>query len=413
MQLDVYLDPDVLAALPEGPLGVAVSGGSDSLALLHLLHDWVGSTGRELFAVTVDHNLRRASTAEALTVRDIARGLGLSHQTLSWEGWDGSGNLQDKARQARRMLIGAWAKRYGIGAVALGHTADDQAETFLMRLSRGSGVEGLSGMEPVIEDQGIQWVRPLLHLRRGALRDYLTGREITWIDDPSNADPRFDRVRMREALTMLRDEGIDVPGIVATTKRLRSAKQVLFTATKDLADACCSLTAAGEMRIHKDALAAEPAIRLRLFSEAVRFVAGSYYAPRSYAVENVIDTIGTGTIGASLHGCLVRLDGDTLVVRREPARVGEPVPPGDIWDERWRIEGPEAPGATLGAVGSDGVDLCPDWRESGHSREALMTTPGLWVGEDLLSAPVAGLRPDWRAVFTPRSAFFGTVGEQS
>ena len=305
------------------------------------------------------------------------------------------------------MLIAAWAKQHAIAAVALGHTADDQAETFLMRLSRGSGLEGLSAMEPVSEDHGMRWVRPILHLRRADLRAYLTELGVAWVDDPSNTDPRFDRVRMREALQTLQGEGIDVPGIVATTKRLRSAKQVLFTATKDLADAAVTLTGAGELHIAKSLLmGAESAIRLRLFSEAVRFVSGSYYAPRAYAVENVIEGIGAGTIGASLHGCLVRSDGETIFIRREPARVADPVEMTEVWDERWRIEGPPVPGAKLGALGEAGLEYCPDWRDSGHSREALLTTPALWQGDWLVSAPVALLRPEWQAVFSPGSAFF-------
>ena len=146
------LDADVLAQIPDGPLGVALSGGGDSLALLHLLHDW---GQRELHAVTVDHGLRPASMAEALRAGEMAAHLGISHQIFRWDHEEISGNLQDAARSARRTLIADWARGKSLAAVALGHTADDQAETFLMRLARGSGVDGLSAMDGIVTEAGV------------------------------------------------------------------------------------------------------------------------------------------------------------------------------------------------------------------------------------------------------------------
>ena len=153
-------------------LGVAVSGGSDSLALLHLLHDRI-RTG--LAAVTVDHRLRPESASEALHVARLCERLGVPHDVLQRTGWDGRGNLQDQARRSRTSLIADWARSCGIEAVALGHTADDQAETVLMRLARAAGVDGLSGMAPRHAQEGIEWHRPLLTCGREALREVLQG----------------------------------------------------------------------------------------------------------------------------------------------------------------------------------------------------------------------------------------------
>ncbi len=154
--IDGALSPDRPARL-----GVAVSGGGDSMALLHLLRDWAGRSGAELHAVTVDHGLRPASARRGGDGGRGLRGLGVAHDTLAWQGWDGQGNLQDQAR--RRAVC---ADR-GLGAGAgrsvrwrLGHTADDQAETFLMRLARGSGVDGLSGMAQRRLSLGVLWQRP-------------------------------------------------------------------------------------------------------------------------------------------------------------------------------------------------------------------------------------------------------------
>ncbi len=126
-----------------GPLGIAVSGGSDSLALLHLMVEW----GRApLRCVTVDHRLRDASAEEAAQVAEICAALGIAHDTLTWDGWDGQGNLAAEARRARYALLADWAVTHGLTGIALGHTQDDIAETLLMRLARRAGVDGLAAM---------------------------------------------------------------------------------------------------------------------------------------------------------------------------------------------------------------------------------------------------------------------------
>ena len=136
----------VMARAPAGPVGVAVSGGSDSTALLALVRAWAEAEGRSVLAVTVDHRLRPESAGEAGVVAELCARLGVGHATRVWADAPGRGNLQASARAARQHLIGAWAREAGLAAVALGHTLDDQAETVLLRLARGSGVDGLAAM---------------------------------------------------------------------------------------------------------------------------------------------------------------------------------------------------------------------------------------------------------------------------
>ncbi|MEO0991213.1 MAG: tRNA lysidine(34) synthetase TilS, partial [Pseudomonadota bacterium] len=210
-----------------GPLGLAVSGGGDSLAMAALASDWAVSVERPLFAVTVDHGLRPESASEAQSVGAFCREFGIAHDVVVWDEWAGRGNLQDAARQARKRLIGAWAKANGISHVATGHTLDDQAETVLLRLARGSGVDGLAAMAPQRVEARLTWHRPLLGARRTALRDYLSVNGIPWIDDPSNEDTRFDRVRVRQALAVLAPLGIEPEGLVATAARMARARHGL------------------------------------------------------------------------------------------------------------------------------------------------------------------------------------------
>ncbi len=406
MQLtaETALDLDLLAGAPAGRLGVAVSGGGDSVALLHLLAQW---GGRDLAVVTVDHGLRDESADEAAAVGVLAASMGYPHDILTWDRRAKRGNLQDAARTARLSLMADWARANAIGAVLLGHTADDQAETFLMRLARGSGVEGLSSMEPSRVEDGITWLRPMLGVRREALRAYLGGIGAAFIDDPSNEDDSFDRVKVRRALGTLGALGIDVPKISQTTERLRSAKQVVYSATRDLSLACCEVTDVGEMLVDVERLmSGQKSLPHRILSEAVRFIAGSYYAPRAYMVQNLIDQIGGDFQAATLHGCIVRPSGAGIVIRREPGKTEGPLPIGQIWDGRWKLSGPG--GGQIAALGEAGLAQIEGWRETGWTREALVTTPAIWDDVRLVAAPLAGLEGGWQAEISLRNPFFNT-----
>ena len=227
-----------LGALEPRPacLGVAVSGGSDSLALLYLVADWTRQSGVELQVATVDHRLRPEAADEARMVAEHCRTLGASHDTLIWEHEDAAGNLQDMARRARYRLLADWADERGVGLILLGHTLDDQAETFLMRLARGSGVDGLSGMAESRVDDGITWLRPLLGCTREALRDELRSRGLTWSDDPSNEDEKYSRVRVRKLLSALAPLGLDAEKLADTAARMASAREALEIETRRQAE---------------------------------------------------------------------------------------------------------------------------------------------------------------------------------
>lgn len=241
---------------PPDRLGVAVSGGGDSLALLYLLNDWRQEDGPALDVVTVNHGLRAEAADEAAMVARVAGALGLSHTTLRWDRPAPAGNLPHEARRARYALMADWARGRGIGTVALGHTADDQAETFLMRLARGSGVDGLAAMAQHRRHLGLTWVRPLIWARRVALRDYLTARGLTWIEDPTNDDLAYERVRARQALPLLAPLGITHEGLIATASRLSMAREALGRAAQDLARRAVSFQA-GDLILNCDALQAD------------------------------------------------------------------------------------------------------------------------------------------------------------
>ncbi len=227
------LRAEIRARLPKtlpSRLGVAVSGGGDSAALLLMLNDIAQNEQVKLFAATVDHCLRPDSAVEAQEVSELAACLGITHQTLKWTGWAGQGNLQDQARQARYRLLTEWATHNAISAIALGHTADDQAETFLMRLGRAAGVTGLSGMPVERILDGVTMLRPMLGITRQALRGYLSSEGVGWIEDPSNQDLRFDRIKARQALSDLKGLGISASSLTRVAENLAQAREALIDA---------------------------------------------------------------------------------------------------------------------------------------------------------------------------------------
>ncbi len=377
-------------------LGVAVSGGGDSMALLDLILGWAGGRDVEVRAATVDHRLRAASAAEACHVADFAASRGVPHDVLAWEDERDGGNLQAAARAARRRLMAGWAGERGLRDVALGHTLDDQAETLLLRLARGSGVDGLSAMRSLSCDGTLGWLRPLLGTRRADLRDHLRAEGIGWIEDPSNEDPAFDRVRARAALAALEPVGIDAAGLAATADRLEMARDALERLAQMAARATVRFEE-GDAVFDRAELDRWPEeTRLRLLAHAVRWVAGPAYRPRLASLRRA----AVAAVPTTLAGALfIPRSGDLRITREARAAAGSAAP-GEVWDGRWRVTGPARPMDAVRALGT-AVDRCPDRRASPLPRASLTAGPAVWrAGNSLprhspVSAP-AGV-PIWCA----------------
>lgn len=404
------------AFLPHPPdvLGVAVSGGGDSMALLHLLHGLCAFHGTKLRAVTVNHGLRPQAAAEAEMVQRFCATLGVRHDTLLWENWDGSGNLQNAARNARFALMADWATAQEISTIALGHTADDQAETFLMRLARRSGVNGLAGMSARILREGVTWVRPLLKANRAELRGYLQAQDMEWIEDPSNDDAAFERVKARRVLEALAPLGIDAEGLSAVATHMAQARTALdwhtFLAAREIAevDAGAVVICERKLRILPDE------IQRRLFVHAVNWISGESYPARRAAITSLMRALRNGQ-AATVDGCHARRVGSYIWVFREHNAVkNEQTPPDELWDARWHLT-PADHADTSGdlsvrALGKAGLEQCGDWRASGRPHVVLLSTPAVWRGDVVVAAPLAGWGKKWHAdVIGGEETFFATL----
>ena len=401
-----------------GVLGVAISGGSDSTALLYLLADWARPRGVTLHAVTVDHGLRPEAADEARAVGVLCAGLGIAHETLRWQGWNGRGNTQDQARRARYALMADWARAHRAQPVHSGparHRHDDIA-----RHRHDDNARHRHDDIARHRRDAVLWLRPLLSLRRADLRADLRARGIGWIEDPGNADRRYQRVRMRAALALLDEAGIGAPALAGAAARLREARAALEIQTLEAARKIARIEA-GDVVLARAPWAAHPnEIRARLITHALCWVASNAYRPRRAALDRVlrlIETRGTARGTTTLHGCHVSIRKDTIRITREWQAVRDLRAPAQaIWDRRWRIFGPHSKGLELRALGEAGLLACPGWRESGLPRVSLLASPALWRDDRLVAAPIAasnaapqpGQGGDWRAELLPGADDFFT-----
>ena len=293
------------------PGAVALSGGGDSLGLMHLLADWSRARGLEPpVALIVDHALRKGSAGEAKRAAAFARKAGLSTHILTRKGAAPKSGIEAAARDARYGLMGAWLRKQGIATLYVGHTLDDQAETFLLRLGRGSGLDGLSAMRtlapfPLPEFADLNLARPLLSLPRTSLRAYLDRIGQDWLEDPMNSEARFARSRIRTLMPALEAAGLSPARIADAAGHLSRARQALELATGAVL-ARAARPQDGRVLVDARALLAAPReIGLRALAALLMAVSGAAYRPRFEALERLFDRIARGELGrgATLHGC--------------------------------------------------------------------------------------------------------------
>lgn len=317
-------------------LVLAVSGGPDSTALMVLAARWRQSlkVRPTVIAVTVDHGLRAESRREAAAVGRLARKLGLMHRTLRWTGVKPKTGLQQAARAVRYRLLADAARKVKASHILTAHTLDDQAETVLIRMSRGSGVTGLAAMTRISalpgDGQGsIKLVRPLLEIPKTRLIATLQAAKIPFADDPSNRDPRFARVRLRGLMPQLSREGLDARRLTLLARRLRRAdKAIEAAADRAEAELARPPPAPGGIAFDAAGYARLPAeIALRLLGRAVTKAGdeGPVELAKLEALKVALDAArnaGLTKIRRTLAGALVTVSGAQIWVERAPPRRG-------------------------------------------------------------------------------------------
>jgi tRNA(Ile)-lysidine synthase len=415
------------------PIAVAVSGGADSMALLHLVAQWARSHERSaaaadgvppVVAVTVDHGLRAESAAEADWVGRQARLLGVDHVVLRWTGAKPRSGIQEAAREARYALMTEWASRESLPIprqILLAHHLDDQAETVLMRLGRGSGVDGLSGMRETevrvglqlghpVEERLVEYVRPLLSIPGARLRATLSEAGAKHIEDPSNQDVRHERVRVRQAVGERERLGLSAEALGLTARRLWAARAALDTAQFDLARAAVDLHDGAWASIDPGMLAAAPQeVALRLLQALIPAFGGQRSPPGRGQLEALLDTLAApGAEGRTLAGAMISRvrvrDAEAgarvsrIAVHREPGR--KPLPeialgPGQgiWWDRRFYVSASAQLNRDARVVPLGSTAFARLKREFSAiaalplPARAAATLPSVWCGAELIAVP--------------------------
>jgi tRNA(Ile)-lysidine synthase len=326
---DAEADAAFASLAHEKALVLAVSGGPDSTSLLWLAANWRRRRrrGPSLLAVTVDHGLRPESAREASAVKRFARTLGIPHRTLRWRGDKPTSAVEERARNERYRLLGTAARRIGARCIVTAHTLDDQAETVLIRMARGSGLTGLAAMAAATPVDGLFVVRPLLEVAKTRLIATLAAADIPYAEDASNCDPRFTRARIRALMPTFQAEGLTPRRLGILARRLRRADTALDAIAREVG----ARLAGGQwpqlfpVVLDRDGLAGLPdELALRIVGRAVA-QAGDEGPVELAKLEALMGAVraalsASGRLRRTLAGAVVTVAGAVTIDRAPPRR---------------------------------------------------------------------------------------------
>lgn len=388
-------------------IALAVSGGADSLALLLLFERWRGRRKRpDAVVLTVDHRLRKESRGEAATVAAIARAHGLQSRILVWTGDHPRTGIEAAARLARYRLLIAACREEGASHLLLAHHLDDQAETMLLRLARGSGIFGLAAMRPAVAAGDVTILRPLLGLTRARLVQTVALAGIEPVADPMNVDPRFARARIRRIMPLLAADGIDPMALAASARHFAAIADAIDLAATNFVTASVAVDRFAVARLDATAFRDLPReIGLRVLSRLLLGIGGDDFAPRTPKLvglrDALVDFPGKGRFKRTLAGTVIEWRQGRFHLYRETGRHGLPsvrLKPGMhvIWDGRFDVKAARsARGLRVGALGEDGrLEIGASAGEVASG--ALAALPAIRRGKRLVSVPSLGYPPGRR-----------------
>lgn len=305
---------DFMSAFACDRLAVAVSGGVDSVCLLC----WLAALRTDFVALHVNHGLRAAADVETQYVRDLCEKLGVPCRIFYWNGDKPTTGLEAAARTARYKMMTDYCRENGIGHLLVAHQADDQIETFLMNLGRGSGLAGLSAMRPVAVRDGIKIVRPLLGIYRAELKKYCDDNNIKYFSDEMNEDPHYTRVRIRQNRHLMAEKmGISDNRILLAIQNLGRARDAL---DGNVADLVARAMHDGYALFSDSFLFDQPAdIRLKFLGTLIQNIGGNDYQPRLNSLANALSKLGVDC-KFTLGHCTVRRLRDKILIVPEGAK---------------------------------------------------------------------------------------------
>ena len=396
--LDKYIEEEMIA--------LAVSGGPDSTAMMLLASLSKKIKKDKVTVVVVDHGLRDGSANEAKLVCDNAKILGFKFKILKWGGVKPNTRIQELARKNRYHLITKWCKTKKINKIFLAHHLDDQMETFLMRLGKGSGVDGLASMDFLSYISNICIVRPFLEIPKERLLEILSSSKLKWINDPSNFNMDFKRSRIREIIPILAEEGIDSNQISHVIKRMRSASKSLNAQTKIIIHKYIHDFKNIAYFLDKKILieVEDEEILLRVIEKIIMNISGSIYPTRGFKLKNILfwffseDNVSAKT----LNGVVIRKRKNNFIFYRElndcdkSSVIKLQNSKYVCWDNRFSLKANMSKNLEVRALGNAGISILKEKKilkrqgYKGVPLSAWKTAPGVWSKKRLISMPTLG-----------------------
>ena len=329
--------------IQDNQVSVAVSGGVDSIVLLHLMIAWAKKNNFPLPVVlTVDHKLRKESQKEAKFVENYAKELGAEKSfILNWDKNNIHGNVQAQARKARYTLLAEWCKNNNIKYLFVGHHKDDQAETFLLRLERGSGIDGLSSMDYKSYMNGICILRPLLNFSRSDIEEYAKSHGLEWVEDQSNQDIKYRRTLYRDLLKASSNQKNLTERISLAAMHMKRAAKALKYYTYLALNECVTVHDLGYIEIKFSQFKELPEeIALRVLLYSIMAISGKYYKPRFSKLTTLFSEILHNTINRTFSKCKIKKYRENILIIREASKIQEiivdlPMKERIKWDNRF------------------------------------------------------------------------------
>ena len=298
---------------------VAVSGGPDSLALSFLAKIYAIQNSIDIKYFIVDHKLRKNSTWEAKHIQKKLKNFYIKLNILTWKGIKPKKNIQSIAREKRYELLCDRAKKYKIENILVGHHLDDLFENFFIRILRGSGLKGLISLDKETYKNQINLIRPLIKIDKNDLiylSNYIFG---TYIEDPSNKDDKFKRVKIRNFLKQLGLEGLDRKKFFLTIKNLKFANEnIEFYTKKNLEDNVTVLSQKNILILKENFFSQSSEVVFRSLTEVIKIVGKKYYAVRGKKIDKIIDLVNTkSSFKVTLGGCIIKKVSETVILYKE------------------------------------------------------------------------------------------------
>ena len=391
------------AQIIDSKIAIAVSGGVDSMVLMNLAKESDFLNDKNVFILVVDHGLRAESKQEAKFVKNEAKKLGFPTRILKWKGSKPNKRIQEEARNKRYSLLINFCRENNINNLYLAHHLDDQIETFLFRMFRGSGLQGLTSFSSSYERNGLTLIRPLIDTPKSELISYARRKKINWVEDPSNENQKYDRVKLRKVLPLIYKEGFDKKVFLKSVKKLRLANQALDQITKEFVLQYVIINKNISVFIKKELFLTAPEdVQLRVLQNTIRIFSGErYYSPNYLKILNLMNWArNDNNISAkTLGGTIFRKRKGGLILYKEVKKLNDIKPiklsksKYKAWDNRFLIKINKSVKGEISYLGNEGVKILKSKKILGKKGfngiplTALYSIPAMWDGKRLISAP--------------------------